>query len=114
MNPSYTTIIMIWIIIFIMFRNRRKVVIIRTIIKKRKVGGDTKMKELAKKFIDKECVIYSFDGNHQYQGVIKEVTDGAILVETNGKIDALNLDFVIRIREYPRKKNGKKKSVVLD
>ena len=72
------------------------------------------MKELAKKFIDKECVIYSFDGNHQYQGVIKEVTDGAILVETNGKIDALNLDFVIRIREYPIKKNGKKKSVVLD
>ena len=72
------------------------------------------MKELAKKFIDKECVIYSFDGNHQYQGVIKEVTDGAILVETNGKIDALNFDFVIRIREYPRKKNGKKKSVVLD
>ena len=114
MNPSYTTIIMIWIIIFIMFRNRRKVVIIRKIIKKRKVGGDTKMKELAKKFIDKECVIYSFDGNHQYQGVIKEVTDGAILVETNGKIDALNLDFVIRIREYPRKKNGKKKSVVFD
>ena len=114
MNPSYTTIIMLWIIIFIMFRNRRKVAIIRKIIKKRKVGGDTKMKELAKKFIDKECVIYSFDGNHQYQGVIKEVTDGAILVETNGKIDALNLDFVIRIREYPRKKNGKKKSVVLD
>ena len=72
------------------------------------------MKELAKRFIDKECVIYSFDGNHQYQGVIKEVTDGAILVETNGKIDALNLDFVIRIREYPRKKNGKKKSVILD
>ena len=72
------------------------------------------MKELAKRFIDKECGIYSFDGNHQYQGVIKEVTDGAILVETNGKIDALNLDFVIRIREYPIKKNGKKKSVVLD
>lgn len=72
------------------------------------------MKELAKKFIDKECVISSFDGNHQYEGVIKEVTDGGILVEKNGKIEALNLDFVIRIREYPRKKNGKKKSVVLD
>ena len=72
------------------------------------------MKELAKRFIDKECVISSFDGNHQYEGVIKEVTDGAILVENNGKMEALNLDFVIRIREYPRKKNGKKKSVVLD
>ena len=72
------------------------------------------MKELAKRFIDKECVISSFDGNHQYEGVIREVTGGAILVEKNGKIEALNLDFVIRIREYPRKKNGKKKSVVLD
>ena len=72
------------------------------------------MKELAKRFIDKECVISSFDGNHQYEGVIREVTDGAILVEKNGKIEALNLDFVIRIREYPRKKNGKKKTVVLD
>ena len=72
------------------------------------------MKELAKRFIDKECVISSFDGNHQYEGVIKEVTDGAILLEKNGKIEALNLDFVIRIREYPRKKNGKKISVILD
>ena len=72
------------------------------------------MKELAKRFIDKECVISSFDGNHQYEGVIREVTDGAILVEKNGKIEALNLDFVIRIREYPRKKNGKKKTVVSD
>ena len=72
------------------------------------------MKELAKKFIDKECVITSFDGNHQFEGVIKEVTDGAILVEKSGKIEAINLDFVIRIREYPRNKKGKKKSVVFD
>ena len=50
----------------------------------------------------------------QYEGIIKEVTDGAVLVEKNGKLEAINLDFVIRIREYPRNKNGKKKSVVLD
>ena len=72
------------------------------------------MKELAKKFIDKECVISSFDGSHQYEGVIKEVTDGAILVEKDGKNEVLNLDFVIRIREYPRNKNGKKKAIVVD
>lgn len=114
MNPStYIPIIVLWIIIFIMFRNR-KAVIARQIIKKRKMEGNTKMKELAKRFIDKECVISSFDGNHQYEGIIKEVTDGAILVEKDGKIEALNLDFVIRIREYPRNKKGKKKSVVLD
>lgn len=72
------------------------------------------MKELAARFMDKECIIYSYDSSHQYEGIIKEVTDGAILVEKNGKIEAINLDFVIRIREYPRNKNGKKKSVILD
>ena len=72
------------------------------------------MKELAKRFIDKECLIYSFDGGHQYDGIIKEVNDSAILVEKNGTVEAINLDFVIRIREFPKNKNGKKKSVVLD
>ena len=72
------------------------------------------MKELAMRFIDKLCVISSFDGNHSYEGVIKEVTDGAILVEKDGKIEAINLDFIIRIREYPKNKKGKKKSVVVD
>ena len=70
------------------------------------------MKELAMRFIDKECVISSFDGNHQYDGIIKEVTDGALLLEKDGKIEAINLDFVIRIREYPRNKKGKKKAIV--
>jgi hypothetical protein len=97
-----------------MFRNRRKAAIVRKIIERRKSGECTEMKELATKFIDKECLIYSFDGSHQYTGIIKEVNDGAILIEKDGKLEAINLDFVIRIREYPRNKNGKKKSVILD
>lgn len=72
------------------------------------------MVELAKRFIEKECIIYSFDSNRQFVGIIKEVSDGAILVEKDGSIEAINLDFVIRIREYPKDKKGKKKSVVLD
>ena len=72
------------------------------------------MTELAKRFIEKECIIYAFDSGHQFTGVIKEVSDGAVLIEKDGKLEAINLDFVIRIREYPRNKNGKKKSVILD
>ena len=72
------------------------------------------MKELAKRFIDKECLITAFDSNHQFEGVIKDVSDNAILVEKKESVEAINLDFVIRIREYPRNKKGKKKSVVLD
>ena len=101
MNPStYIPIIILWIIIFfVIFRNRRAVVA-RQIIKKRKMESNTEMKELAKRFIDKECLISS--------------CDSAILVEKNGTAEAINLDFVIRIREFPRNKKGKKKSVVLD
>jgi len=115
MNPStYIPIIVLWIIIFyVIFRNRRAVVA-RQIIKKRKLEGNAEMKELAKRFIDKECLISSFDSNHQFEGVVKEVSDSAILVEKNGTVEAINLDFVIRIREFPKNKKGKKKSVVLD
>ena len=115
MNPStFIPIIFLWIIIFVMLRKRKKALIIRKVIKKRKTGDNTEMKELAKRFIDKECLISSFDSNHQFEGVIKEVSDSAILVEKNGTVEAINLDFVIRIREFPKNKKGKKKSVVLD
>ena len=114
MNLStYVPIIILWIIIFILFRNRKSA-IAKKIIEKRKTEGNTEMKELAKKFIDKECLIYAFDSSHQFEGVIKGVTDGAILVEKAGTTEAINLDFVIRIREFPKNKKGKKKSVVLD
>lgn len=115
MNPAtYIPIILLWVILFMTFRTRRKAVIVKKIIERKKNGGNTEMKELAKRFIDKECLIYSFDSTHQYEGTIREVTDGAILVERDGKTEAINLDFVIRIREYPLNKKGKKKSVVLD
>ena len=71
------------------------------------------MYELAQKFIGKECLIYTFNSS-QLTGVIKEVNDGAILIENGDNLEAVNFDFIVRIREYPRKKNGKKKSVVLD
>ena len=113
MNPStYIPIIVMWIIIIYVLLSNRKAVIARQIIKKRKTEGNTEMKELAKRFIDKECVISAFDSNHQFEGILKEVTDGAILLEKDGKIEAINLDFVIRIREYPKNKKGKKKLVV--
>lgn len=70
------------------------------------------MLELAKKFIDKECIIYTF--NTQLIGVIREVSDGAILIEYKNMVEAVNLDFVVRIREYPKGKNGKKKGIILD
>ena len=96
-----------------MILNQRQMVL-KTLMQKKKSEDKAKMVELAKRFIDKECLVYAFDSSHQFQGTIKEVTDGAILLDNNGKLEAINLDFVIRIREYPTNKKGKKKSVVID
>ena len=109
-SASFVPIFVLFLVIFIMARNEK--MIMQKLIKKRKSEGKVEMLELAKRFIEKECIIYTF--NNQYTGTIKEVSDGAMLIENNGNVEVINLDFVVRIKEYPRKKNGKKKSVVLD
>ncbi len=76
-------------------------------------GELSQMVEFAKQFIGKECIIYTFN-DAQIAGTVKEVSDSAILVDNNGSAEVVNLAFVFRIREYPRSKNGKKKSVVID
>ena len=108
MEPMYyIPIFMMLLVLFLVLRDQKHVVV-KKLIKKRKTGDKTQMKELAIRFVDKECIIYTFNGN-QINGVIKEVNDGALLAEVGGTLEAVNLDFVMRIREYPKKKNGKKK-----
>ena len=106
---SYIPIFLLLIIILITQRNEKSV--LKNIIKKRKTE-DSEMFELAQKFINKECIIYTF--NSQITGTIKEVNEGGILIEKSGTLEAVNFDFIVRIREYPKNKNGKKKSVILD
>lgn len=106
---SYIPIFLFLIIIFITQRNEKAV--LKNIISKRKTE-DSEMFELAQKFINKECIIYTF--NSQITGTIKEVNEGGILIEKSSTLEAVNFDFIVRIREYPKNKNGKKKSVILD
>ena len=114
MNPAtYIPIIFLWIIVFWTIYSQRQSLIVKKLIEKRKREGNKEMKELALRFLEKDCVIYAFN-NQQFEGVIKEVTDGAILIEKDEKLEAINLDFVVRIREYPKNKKGKKVSVVID
>lgn len=113
MNPSYFAVLFLFLVVFMIMRTNQSIIAGKAI-QKRKSGDKTQMIELAKRFIGKECLIYAFDSNHQFVGTIKEVTDGAILLEKDDTLEAINLDFVIRIREFPKKKNGKKKSVVVD
>jgi ferredoxin-fold anticodon binding domain-containing protein len=72
---------------------RKKRVIINKRMETRK-----KMFEAAKKFIGKKCVIYTFNSVY-ITGVVKEVTDGAVIVDRKGKEEIVNLDFIVRIKD---------------
>lgn len=71
------------------------------------------MKELAKQFIGEECIIYTITSNDgSIQGIIKEIDDGGMVIERNsGEREIVNLDFVTRIRQYPRKKTERKRTL---
>ena len=112
MPSYYVPILVMLLLLFILLRKRRHV-LVKQIIKRNKTEDRVEMIELAKKFIGKECIIYAFDG-HQLSGELKEVNGNALLIEKNGAEEAVNLEFVVRIREYPRNKNGKKKSLIID
>lgn len=114
MNPALIVLFVGILLIFLVStKQKHKYIIAQFQRKKENKGDKEKLLELAKNFIDKNCIIYTFNG-FQIDGIIKEVSKSALLVETGNTTEAVNLDFVVRIREYPRKKNGKKKSVVVD
>lgn len=114
MESSYYIIFMLFLILFITRRNNENAIKTKLIKNKKFKNPEerAKMFELAQRFIGKECLIYTF--NSQLTGVIKEVTEGAILLQTGDSTDAVNFDYIVRIREYPLNKNGKKKSIILD
>lgn len=114
---NYLWIVVILIIYLYVREKRRTVAVVWQIRNRRKQKKEILvMKELAKQFIGKECIIYTITSNDgSVHGVIKEIGGGGMIVENRtGEREIINLEFVTRIREYPRKKNGRKKGIVLD
>lgn len=118
MDSTYLFLLAILILVIIhRIAVQRSAAAVRHILnRKKQCKENSAMKELAKQFIGKECMIYTIASNDSnIQGVIREIGDGGMLIEkTTGEKEIINLAFITRIREYPRKKNGKKKGIVLD
>lgn len=73
-----------------------------------------KMIDLAKQFIGKDVYVYTIDEN-EFGGVLKQVTNDALLLELeDNTLEVVNIEYVIRFREHPRDKKGKKKFIVTD
>lgn len=111
MNYSLWIIALLLIVFVIMQRKRRKNALIINHRKNHKNKEILNMKELAQKFIGKECLIYTVASDTSAEkGVIKEITENGILLDDNGNLQAINLEYVTRIREWPRNAKGKKKT----
>lgn len=76
-------------------------------------NGDEQMQELAKRLIGKD-ILANTVASGTVDGILKEIVDNTIVIEKKGKETFVNLDYVIRLREYPTAKNGKRKQIVLD
>lgn len=115
MGTTYYLFFIVFILLIFTGIEYRKVMVAQKLRKRKKGKKETKfMESFAKQFIGKECLIYIMSGSSaNITGIIKEVQDGGMLVEGRDKqLQVINLDYVTRIMEYPRKKNGKKKSLV--
>ncbi len=86
---------------------------IRKIIKKRKKRGKNDMNEVFNRYIGKDCVIYlSNSSSNVMECRVNNVSDNWITVETRDGVEILNIDYIIRVKEHPLNKKGKKKSVI--
>ena len=115
MNPAIYLCLFLPLFIATLEEQRRKKQVAAFIASRKKKAKETSvMVEIASKFLDKECIVCLFDGNN-VKGTITQVSEGAILIQKScSELEAINLDFVTRIRENPKNKDGKKKSAVLD
>ncbi|MCR4781037.1 MAG: hypothetical protein K5876_08085 [Ruminiclostridium sp.] len=79
----------------------------------RRRTGENTMNELVKNYIGKEVIVWA--------GTSSGVTGTATRIEENwlevedkdGNKQILNTDYISRIQEYPRNKNGRKKAVIV-
>lgn len=111
MGGAYISVFVLFFII--LYYAKRRKVFLKKLIKARSKEEKSEMLNLAKSFVNKDCLIYLFE--NQVHCVIKEIGDKGILVsKEDGNLEIINSDFIVRIREYPKKKNGKNKSVILD
>ena len=101
-SPLPLTMVALILLLNIILTTNYTKIITNKIVKKKKLkkaekGESRPMFELAKQLIDKECKIYAVGFASGIKGVIKEVTDGGIRVETKYGDCLLNLDFVTSI-----------------
>lgn len=73
---------------------------------------DKIMPHVIDKFIGKDCIINLGSGGTA-DGIVNSVSDGWVeITDKQGTSQVVNIDYISRIREYPKNKKGKRKVVI--
>ena len=110
--PYSAYIIIFAVILLFLYQDGRKKQMQKIILKKIKKGQKHFMNDIIKNFIGKKCVIYTFQ--NQITCVVEKTEENWVFIDNNGSKEIVNIDYIARIREYPKNKKGKDKAIVTD
>ena len=78
-------------------------------------GDGLTMNEILKQFVGKDCIITTM--NETITGTLETVEDRWLVIaplnSRNAGKEIIQLDYISRVREYPKGRNGRNKSVVV-
>lgn len=70
------------------------------------------MCDIFNKYVGKDCVVYTSNSNTAaIECSVIGVSDNWLSVRTRDGEEMLNVDYIVRIKEHPLNKKGKKKSI---
>ncbi|MBR2869245.1 MAG: hypothetical protein IKB88_09335 [Clostridia bacterium] len=70
------------------------------------------MNEIINAYINKDCVIYLSNSSSVITGNLISLNDNWITVKTKDGNEILNIDYIVRLKEHPVNKKGKKKEII--
>jgi hypothetical protein len=119
-----TGMLAFWLVLLIAFaviepRRAARLSLALQNIKKRREKGESSVNEALQSFVGRECIIKTLNySNSTVIGIVTAV-DGCWMTVKTGKageenINMINAEHITRIREYPRDKQGRKKSFFID
>ena len=99
-------VVLAWLfLLYLLRKRRRKPAAIRHV--KYRKNSEQRRKDIAmlSRFMEKDVYIKLLDGHAD--GVVKEVSDNGVVLENKDGLQIVNLEYVLKVREYPYK-NGKR------
>ena len=71
------------------------------------------MTDIFSKYIGKDCIVYTSNSSSSViECNITGVDDNWLCIKTRDGVEVINFDYIVRVKEHPTNKNGKKKSVI--